>query len=300
MPIYINPYTDFGFKKLFGEEANKSLLIDFLNQLLPERHQIAQLDFRNTEIIPDTGEERKAIFDIHCIAQTGERFVVEMQKAKVKFFKDRALFYSTFPIREQAEKGEWNFNLKAVYFVAVLDFLYDEEEERAKFRRDVCLKDQDNEDFFDKLDFKFLQMPAFKKQEHELVTHFDKWVYLLKNLESFETIPKILKEPVFEKAFEVAKVANYSQKQREAYEMSRLDYIGAREMVITAQEDGMEKGMKEGLKEGLKKGMEKGMEKRDAEIVKAFILEGSTFAFISKITGLSIEKIQKIADELDK
>jgi predicted transposase/invertase (TIGR01784 family) len=99
MSKYLNPYTDFGFKKLFGEEANKDLLTDFLNQLLPPQHQIAALNFRNNEQLPDIPLERKAIFDIHCISTTGERFIVEMQKAKMNFFKDRSVYYSTFPIR---------------------------------------------------------------------------------------------------------------------------------------------------------------------------------------------------------
>jgi predicted transposase/invertase (TIGR01784 family) len=124
MPKYINPYTDFGFKKLFGEEANKDLLIDFLNELLPPHHQIAYLTFQNVELLPDTEEERKAFFDIHCMASNGERFIVEMQKAKVKHFKDRALFYTTFPIRDQAKQGKWNFKLDPIYFIAVLDFFY--------------------------------------------------------------------------------------------------------------------------------------------------------------------------------
>lgn len=119
---YLNPYTDFGFKKLFGEEGNKDLLIDFLNQLLPERHQIAELNFRNSERLADSPFERNAIFDIHCTATSGERSIVEMQKAKVKFFKDRSLFYVTFPIRDQAEKGSWSFKLNPIYLVALLDF----------------------------------------------------------------------------------------------------------------------------------------------------------------------------------
>jgi len=180
MAKYINPYTDFGFKKLFGEEGNKDLLIDFLNQLLPAHHQIANLNFRNVENLADLSAERKAIFDIHCKAVSGERFIVEMQKAKVKYFKDRSLFYVTFPIREQAQTGEWNFRLEPIYFVAILDFEYDEAEERRKFRRDVALKDQDGDVFFDKLHFKFLQMPLFNKKENELETKFDKWCYFLK------------------------------------------------------------------------------------------------------------------------
>ncbi len=105
MAKYLNPYTDFGFKKLFGEEANKDLLIDFLDQLLPPEHQIAELAFRNAEQLPDLSPERRAIFDINCISTSGERFIVEMQKAKIHVFKDRALFYTTFPIREQAQQG---------------------------------------------------------------------------------------------------------------------------------------------------------------------------------------------------
>jgi PD-(D/E)XK nuclease family transposase len=137
---YFNPYTDFGFKKLFGEEGSKDLLLDFLNQLLPAHHQIAQLSFKNPENFSNTVEERKAIFDIYCESASGERFIVEMQKAKMHFFKDRSLFYSTFPIREQSQKGLWDFRLLPVYFIAILDFIYDEQEDERKFRRDVCLK----------------------------------------------------------------------------------------------------------------------------------------------------------------
>ena len=145
---YFNPYTDFGFKKLFGEEGSKDLLIDFLNQLLPAHHQIAQLSFKNPENFSNTAEERKAIFDIYCESVSGERFIVEMQKAKMHFFKDRSLFYSTFPIREQGQKGVWDFRLLPVYFIAILDFVYDEKEDERKFRRDVCLKDQDGDVFY--------------------------------------------------------------------------------------------------------------------------------------------------------
>lgn len=231
MAKYINPYTDFGFKKLFEEESSKDLLIDFLNQLLPNHHQIADLNFRNVE---NLSAERKAIFDIHCNSISGERFIVEMQKARVKYFKDRSLFYVTFPIREQAQTSEWNFKLDAIYFVAILDFEYDEAEEKRKFRRDVALKDQDGDLFFDKLHFKFLQMPLFRLQEHELKTKFDKWCYFLKNLESFEHIPAILNEPIFQKAFGIAELARLSPEQRTIYEENLIQYWGMKSAIETA------------------------------------------------------------------
>jgi len=232
---YINPYTDFGFKKLFGEEANKDLLVDFLNQLLPDKHQIKELSFQNAEQLHDVSVDRKAIFDIHCISKTGERFIVEMQKAKIKFFKDRALFYTTFPIKEQAKKGDWNFRLDQIYYIAILDFFYDEEEEKAKVRREVELKDQDCKVFYDKLQYIFLQMPAFNKKEHELKTHYDKWLYFLKNLEDFDEIPAILREPIFEKAFKTAEIANLNKKEFDKYEKSRLSYLELVNVVKTDQ-----------------------------------------------------------------
>lgn len=251
MSKYINPYTDFGFKKLFGEEVNKDLLIDFLNQLLPSYHQIAALTFRNTEMLGELAHERKAIFDIHCEAISGEKFIVEMQKAKVNYFKDRSLFYATIPIKEQAKKGDWDFRLTPIYMIAILDFQYDENEERQKFLRSVKLKDQDGDVFYDKLTFKFIQMPLFLKEESELESHFDKWIYFLKKLESFDGIPTILNEPIFEKAFEVAEVAKMTPLQYEQYQESLLTYIEVKEVVKTAELDGVKKVAKELKNDGL-------------------------------------------------
>ena len=247
---YFNPYTDFGFKKLFGEEASKDLLLDFLNQLLPDVHKIASLSFGNPENLPDTSEERKAIFDLYCQAENGQRFIVEMQKAKFRYFKDRALFYSTYPIREQAQKGDWSFELLPVYFIAILDFCYEEKEEEQNFRRDVCLKDQHGDVFYDKLHFKFLQMPLFTKQEHQLETHFDKWVYFLKNLENFDHIPEILNEPIFQKGFEIAELAHLSPEQNEQYLKSLLAYAEVKRVSDTAFEEGKIEGLAEGLEKG--------------------------------------------------
>ncbi|MBF6654728.1 hypothetical protein C3B48_03465, partial [Flavobacterium columnare] len=93
---YINPFTDFGFKKIFGEEASKNLLIDFLNALLPEYDQIKELSFKNTEQLGQTDLDRKAIYDIYCENEKGEKFIVELQKAKQNYFKERTIYYSTF------------------------------------------------------------------------------------------------------------------------------------------------------------------------------------------------------------
>jgi predicted transposase/invertase (TIGR01784 family) len=275
---YINPYTDFGFKKLFGEEGNKDLLMDFLNQLLPDYHQIADLSFKNPEKIPSTAKERKAIFDIYCQTKEGTRFIVEMQKAKVNFFKDRSLFYSTFPIKEQAKRGGWNFKLMPVYFIAILDFIYDEKEEKQKFLRAVSLKDQDGEIFYDKLHFKFLQMPLFIKTENELESHFDKWLYFLKNLESFDHIPAILNEPIFQKGFEIAEIAHLKPSQVESYEKSLLEYWELKNVKDTYFNDGEVSGIM----------------KEKYSTARALKAENMPIEFIIKITGLTAKEIEAL------
>ncbi len=278
MPRYLNPYTDFGFKKLFGEEANKDLLIDFLNQLLPPHHQIQSLQFKNPENLPELPIERKAIFDIYCKSMTGEDFIVEMQKAKLHFFKDRALFYSTFPIRDQVKKGQWDFRLSAIYYIAILDFRYDEQEERQKLLREVALRDQDGQLFYDKLHFKFVQMPLFNKQEHELITHFDKWLYFLKNLDNFDHIPAILNEPLFQKAFDILEEANLTRDQLEQYQKSLLTYWELKGVVDTARDEGREEGRLEGK----------------LEVARNMKQQGFSVEMIQQITGLTMDEIENL------
>ena len=251
--------------------------------MLPAKHQIKDLTFKNVENTPDLPEERKAIFDIHCESITGERFIVEMQKAKIKYFKDRAIFYITFPVREQADKGDWNFKLNPIYYIALLDFKYEKPDEEKKtlpkFRRDVMLLDiEDHEVFYDKLRFTFLQMPAFTKKEDELISHYDKWCYFLQNLESFDNIPDILKEEIFEKAFKTAEIANLTKDEYKKY----IDSLDAYREV---------KGVRETA-------IEEGWNARTIEIAKEMIIEKLPNEQIARITKLPIETIEKLINEM--
>jgi predicted transposase/invertase (TIGR01784 family) len=277
-PRFMNPYTDFGFKKLFGIEPNKDILIDFLNQILPPEHEIIDLSFKNPEHFPDLPFLRKAIFDIYCKGKNGQNFIVEMQKEKLKFFKDRGLFYITFPIQEEAKKGEWDFRLPHIYFIAILDFIYDEKEERKKFERYIQLKDQDGDVFYDKLHLKFLQMPLFTKTESELTTRYDKWCYFLKNLETFDNIPSVLKEPIFEKAFKTAEISAMSKEEHDKYLESLMSYLESKGMLDTAREEGKIEGET----------------KKAISVAKNAIQEGFSDEMIGKLTGLPLVEIQKI------
>ena len=247
---YINPLTDFGFKKLFGVEPNKDLLIDFLNEIVPNR-KIIDLSYSSNEHFGQSKIDRKAIFDIYCVGDKGERFIAEMQKAKQNYFKDRSVFYSSFPIQEQAQKGEWNFRLEAVYSIGILDFKFDNKKDDDELLHLVELKNQRCEVFYDKLKFIYIELPKFTKGENELKTHFDKWLYVFTHLWKLEKRPKKLQEKVFKKLFEVAEIAKFSEKERKEYQESLKNYRDIKNVVDTAKVDGK--------KEVAKKMKEKGM-----------------------------------------
>lgn len=282
---YINPFTDYGFKKLFGSELNKDLLIDFLNQVLPERHHIQDLSYTPTEQLGATELDRKAIFDLYCTSPSGERFIVEIQKAKQNYFKDRSVYYSTFPIQEQAKKGDWDYQLAAVYTVGILDFVFDENKDDAEVRHEVKLKDQHCQVFFDKLTFIYLEMPKFRKTETELETNFDKWMYVLRHLPYLQNRPAALQERVFQKLFEAAEIARFDPAEKAKYEESLKYYRDLKNVVDTSFEEGKEEGRVEGRA------------KEKTEIILKSHEMGLDLETISRITGKSIEEIERIIEE---
>jgi len=225
---YINPYTDFGFKKLFGTEMNKDLLISFLNALpCSNKMEIEDVQYLNSEHLGDGYGDRRAVFDVYCQRTDGGRFIVEMQKAEQEYFKDRSIYYSTFAIREQAPKGQkWDYRLEDVYTVGVLNFKFPDGEYPAdKFVHEIKLKDvEDNHVFYNKLTFLYLEMPKFNKREDELLTMFDKWMYVLRNLSRLLERPKALQDRVFQKVFEQAEIAQYTPEERREYEASVKNY----------------------------------------------------------------------------
>jgi predicted transposase/invertase (TIGR01784 family) len=272
---YINPLTDFGFKKLFGSEPNKILLIDFLNQILPERHQIKDLSYSRNEHLGLNELDRKAIFDLYCIGESGERFIVEMQKAKQNFFKDRSVYYASFPIQEQAGKGEWDYRLELVYSVGILDFIFDDHKSDAELLHTVELKNQRCEIFYDKLKFIYIELPKFKKEEDELETQFDKWLYVFRHLSDLQDRPPKLQDRVFQKLFEAAEIAKFSPEEREAYEDSLKYYRDLKNVVDTSREEGVQEGI----------------EKRNFEIAKKMKEKGMSKSEISELTGLNDKEI---------
>lgn len=258
---YISLLTDFGFKRIFGTKPNKDLLINFLNSMFNGEQVITDVRYLNSEHVGDVFAERKAIFDVYCENEHGEKFIVEMQNAYQRYFKDRSLFYATFPIREQAPKGsDWNFRLNHVYIVALLNFDLKEEAFDSKdITHDVGLLDKKTFRVFNKkLSFKYVEVAKFGKTEAELVTLYDKWLFVLKNLSRLDKRPDALKEKIFNKLFQEAEIARFNPQELHEYEDSLKAYRDIKNSIDTALEQGMERGLAQGREEGRAEGIAKG------------------------------------------
>ena len=297
---YISLLTDFGFKRIFGTAMNKDLLICFLNSLFNGRQVVKDVSFLNPEKVGDLYTDRKAIFDVYCEGENGEKFIVEMQNAYQTYFKDRALFYSTFPIREQAPKGnEWDFKLNHIYTIALLNFSMNEEAfDKEEIRHHVQLCDTaTHQVFYDKLEFIYVEIAKFNKSLEELETLYDKWLYALKNLYKLTQRPKALYDKVFDRLFEEAEIARFTPQEQREYEASKMAYRDIKNSIDTAKREGKEEGLAEGMEKGLAQGMEKGlaqgMEKGLAQGMEKGLAQGME-------KGLAQGKEEGLAEGMEK
>lgn len=282
---YINPYTDYGFKLLFGTEPNKDITLELVNALLQGREVIKSLTLLPTEQLGDTKDDRRSVFDIYCENEQGEKIIIEMQKADQQWFKDRSVYYSSFPIRQQGEKGQWRFGLKAVYTIGILDFVFDEDKDDKEYYHHVVkLMDVNTKEvFYEKLTYIYLEMPKFNKTEAELETMADKWLYALKNLPRLLERPAALQERIFKKFFDVAEIGNLSKEEYAKYFESEKVYYDNDGAIRTAEAKGRKEGRAEGKKEGFSEA-----KLEDARKMKTL---GIAVEVISQVTGLSEEEI---------
>ena len=279
---YVNPYTDFGFKMLFGSEINKELLISFINSLLGGKEMICDLNYLNTEHLGTSERDRRAVFDVYCENERGEKILVEMQRGEQQYFKDRSIYYSTFPIREQGLKGEWDYKLKAVYVIGILNFKFSDDTTDNYYHNVKLVDLNTNEVFYDKLTFIYLEMPKFNKTEDELETMFDKWMFVIRNLSRLMERPAALQERVFTRLFESAEIAGFTKEQYEEYEDSLKVYRDWLNTINTAVMKSRAEGRAEGKLE----------EKMD--IARKLKNSGISFDVISVSTGLSEEEISSL------
>ena len=248
---YIDPFTDFGFKWLFGTEENKALLISFLNDLLDIEDKIIDVEYRNLEKLGLNIIDRKAVFDVFCTDEKNNNFIVELQRSKQKYFKDRSVYYTSFPIQEQSNRGDWDYELKKVFFVGILEFNMVENEHNDNYLTKVQLcNTETKETFFEKLTYYYLEMPKFKKKEEELSNHLEYWLYMLNNINSLTHIPQTFKkDKLINQAFDVAEFLALPKEKQWVYQQdlkARLDY---KNVMDYAKEMAKAEGKAEGERE---------------------------------------------------
>ena len=291
---FVNPFTGIGFKIIFGQPASKELLITLLNELLSGEHRITNLIFLDKENHSDSMADAGIIYDLYCLTDTGEYIIVEMQNRQQTNFKERALFYLSHTITRQGEKGaRWEFDLKAVYGVFFMNFRL--EDTPHKLRTDIVLSDRDTHEVFsDKLRFIFIELPSFNKEEEECETDFERWIYILKNMETLNRLPFKARKAVFEKLEKIVDIASLSKEERMKYDESIKVYRDNLATISFAKNQGKEEGLKEGIEKGLKEGRKEGRKEGILSVARNLRSGGMSVEAIAGATGLSVEEIEQL------
>ena len=329
---YIDLMVDWSFKKIFGTEVNKDILIEFLKVIFPQ-YAISDITYVPTEQLGIMEDDRKAIFDVLCRTVDGKTFLVEMQRGYQKHFFERALFYTSFPIMKQGKKAlaeeargnrPWDFSLDGVFFLGILNFKYEDDEMTEHRYR--LMEATSKKLMTDKLEFVFVEVEKFDKGEDELETDLDKWLYLLKNMSNLLERPERLRDRIFTKLFDVAELAQLDDKDRIKYIKSmnterdtynQIEYaretgreegreeghkVGKEEGLKEGREEGHKEGKEEGLKEGhkegkeegIKEGREEGAKQKSFDIAKRMLEKGIETETISELTGLTEKEISEL------
>jgi predicted transposase/invertase (TIGR01784 family) len=286
--LYANPLTDFAFKRLFGTEANKDILIDFLNCLVKPEHKIADLTFGNIEAMPTSSFERKAFFDIRCTTVDDHEIIVEMHPSTelrgriyTLINQPNHLFYEKNTQTKRSLSGVE----VPVYFIAILDYEMDQtEESNQQTLIKAQIRDDLGNEFSDKLFFRFLQLPSFKKTETELFDHFDKWCYFLKHAKTLKNLPDFLNEKIFDKSAKSLEVSHFDKKELDEYEES----IKGQRDLFALLSSNKEKDRAEGKAEGKAEGE---LEAK-VKIAQEMKLDGFSSEQIKKWTGLNTNEYE--------
>ena len=278
MAKYINPFTDVGFKRIFGQELSKPLLLDFLNSLFGGEKHIVNLTFLDKEQPALYEEDRSLIYDIYCETNEGEKIIVEMQNKSQPYFKNRSIYYISESIARQGERGSsWNYAIDAVYLIAFLNFI--PLDFKRQFRTDVVLAEKDTvEQFSDKMRMTFLQLPLFDKEACECENQVERWIFLLKNMETLSRLPWAAQSAVFKKLESIADVGAMSRDERLKYDESLRKYRDTISVFEGVRLEGRLEGQRNEKMENARK-------------MKSY---GLALDMIADITGLSVEEVRNL------
>lgn len=293
----LNPKVDFAFKKLFGSEENKDILIAFINSIIDENEQIKDIQLKNPYNIADYRKGKMTILDIKAVDDKDVWYDIEMQISQQDFFDKRALYYWSKVYSSQIESGEDYEKLRKTISINILDFNYLKEKDfhnEFKIFNTKTLKE-----FSNMFEMHFIELNKFNKEYKDLKTSLDRWIAFLSRAYELDkdSIPQELaKDKEVKKAIEKLDIMYLSKEEREIYEDDLKALMDYRAQIKTAERNGRIEGKKEGIKEGMEKGIEKGKIQEKVDIAKKLldILDDET---ISIKVGLSIDEIRKLRDK---
>lgn len=281
---YMNLTTDFGFKHIFGPDADPVYIISFLNALLEGEKEIVKVKFVDKEHVGEHSENRALIYDLHCETGTGEKIIIEMQNRYQTHFRDRALVYMSADLYHQAKRGDWDYKINPVYGIFMMNFDW-KEFENDPMREDVYLITQTTGKVFsDKLRMIFLKIPLMEKKAEECETLLEKWMYLFKNSEKMKAMPRnFLECKTFEELERSASIAALTPEEQRAYDRS-LKVL--RDNYAIADHE-------------RRQGRAEGRAEEKLKLIKSMIQNGIGLELISEIAHIPLEEITKIAQSLN-
>jgi predicted transposase/invertase (TIGR01784 family) len=294
---FADPKNDLAFKKIFGDENHKNILISFLNSVLDfkENKIIVDVSLANPYQVPKIPELKETILDIKATNKDGYTFIVEMQKKDLGDFTKRSLYYTSKAYISQLPKGNNYTQLKKVYFIGILNFnIFDN---KNYISRHLIINQETNKQDLDDFEFSFIELPKFTKKLDELKTILDKWIYFLQNAQDLTVIPQPYKEiEEFNEAFSIATQTTWDSKELEVYEYMTIKEFDEINALQTAERKGMKKGIEQGIEQGIKKGVEEGERRKQLEIAKNLldVLDDET---IAHKTQLDVESVRCLREE---
>jgi predicted transposase/invertase (TIGR01784 family) len=295
---FLDPKNDTAFKKVFGSEKNKDILIHFLNDMITfkERAPIKSVTFLKTIQDPETAAHKTSIVDILCKDENGNTYIVEMQVAKERGFEKRAQYYASKAYISQVHAGGEYQDLKEVVFLAISDFTMFPNKNGYKSDH-VILDRESHENDLKDFSFTFIELPKFNKSIEQLSTMVDKWAYFFKHAEetSEKDISKIVgQDDIIERAYEELNRFGWNDAELLTYDQTEKYEHCYNASMGQKFDEGKAEGIVEGIAKGKAEGIAEGEVKAKLELAKNMLLCGMNIEEVSRITGFSIEKLKSL------
>jgi predicted transposase/invertase (TIGR01784 family) len=291
--------NDVAFRKIFGNDNKKEVLISFLNAILAFRgkQRILSVTIVNPYQLPKLKGGKVTIIDIKATDQAGRQYIIEMQVADKEGFDKRVLYYTSKSYTDQIKRGDFYRKLKPAIFVGILDF---EQTQNPNYISRSRIQDIDTGEITIKdIEFNFIELPKFDLKESELSTLSEKWIYFIKNAENLDIIPNNIEDKGLQSAYQEANQHTWTQEEMDAY-----DYVYMREEDARAEmekamqkaqelghQQGHQQGHQEGHQEGHQQGHQEGEEKKERNMVLKLAKKGKSSQEISDLLDIPIEKV---------